>query len=134
MTVIIRCCDPRFVWYGTDSLGIYLSIESSSLGGFFYSLLGRYDIFYYFLPYLNLIKTRFAYICLKYIIYEFLKKKKPIMISILIYCLENDTFLFSCLQINFQQSISIFLMEGVMSFIIFQITAYMSLAQMIKFL
>lgn len=74
MTVIIRCCDARFVWYGTDSLGIYLSIESSSLGGFFYSLLGRYDIFYYFLPYLNLIKPRFAYICLKYIIYEFLKK------------------------------------------------------------
>lgn len=58
-----------------DSLCIYLSIESSSLGVFFYSLLGRYDIFYYFLPYLNLIKPRFAYICLKYIIYEFPKQK-----------------------------------------------------------
>lgn len=81
MTVIIRCCDARFVWYGTDSLEKYLSIESSSLGGFFYSLLGRYDIFYYFLPYLNLIKPRFAYICLKYIIYEFLKKN-PIKITL----------------------------------------------------
>lgn len=76
MIVIIRCCDVRFVWYGIDSFGIYLFIESLFLGGFFYLLFGRYDIFYYFLLYLNFIKIRFVYICLKYIIYEFLKKKK----------------------------------------------------------
>lgn len=75
MIVIIRCCDVRFVWYGIDSFGIYLFIESLFLGVFFYLLFGRYDIFYYFLLYLNFIKIRFVYICLKYIIYEFLKKK-----------------------------------------------------------
>lgn len=32
----------------------YQSIKSSSLGVLFYSLLGRDDIFYYFLPYLFL--------------------------------------------------------------------------------
>lgn len=66
-----------------DSLGIYLSIESSSLGGFFYSLLGRYDIFYYFLPYLNLIKPD-LHIFVWNISFTNSQKKKPIKISILI--------------------------------------------------
>lgn len=63
---------------GLSGMGqtVYQSIESSSLGVLFDSLFGRYDIFYYFLPYLHLIKTRFACIYLKYIIYEFLKKTK----------------------------------------------------------